>query len=121
MRSKANLLLVSVAMLCVVPLTAASGGTRVWLAPSDRVLFVGSEAFEHRYATAMVETFVLIRFPQHEVDFQHASLRSAQKAFESYNPTMVVLLAGLDPRSCTVSEVHPQSPESAYVRFLNVL
>lgn len=114
-----SLALAAFAFVFTAPWGVASESTaQMWLAPSDRILFVGPVAFEQRSATAMVETYVALRFAEYQVGFKHASVFNADNAVEAYSPTMVVLLSGVEPLACDASKPGAQDAESAYVALL---
>ncbi|HYO84126.1 MAG TPA: hypothetical protein VES20_22165, partial [Bryobacteraceae bacterium] len=73
---------------------------------------------EQRYSTAMVETYIAVRFPEYKVGFKHASVMDADKVVESYSPTVVVIMPVLEPLACAPSQLGGQD-RSGYARLVS--
>lgn len=100
----ARRVVVQVLAFCAVPLSFAAGAPpRLWLSAEDRILFVGPTGFEQRRFTAMVETYVTLRWPRDGVRFAHSGIVNAFGATESFNPGMVVVDAASEQAFCTES------------------
>lgn len=72
------------------------------LGDGDRVLFYGETGPAERLFTADIETYALTRFPYRTVTFLHGGWGG--EAASSYNPSVVLLLMGLDRGPCGGAE-----------------